>query len=229
MANEGRNASWVTLKDYVGSYSLATIGSGALVVDALRAYHKGLYAYLCWKVEFAKQGNIRADEALWFNESVSDLIQVTPLLTQGLYKAAKMLQRSAIENFVRFYLKRSGVAVEVIRSTFELLETAVTHKRTTGEAEVKRRLVRLREMYGGLCLYVHSAANDYVTLSSALAEYPGCDPKILKNTTSDLCTTIRIFTGSLIVSERPTFNGMFHGNQDSVLDVLWPSEKRVLV
>jgi hypothetical protein len=137
------------------------------------------------------------------------------------------MHRSAIENFVRFVVANGGKDPNAIQSTPDLFDTAKALART--DPELATRLSLLRQGYTNLCNYVHSAGKPYCTFAEALKEYPAFDPQALDTVVKELVRSIRAMNGYLLLIKAPQFASMFHANRDAVLDVLTPSEKRLIV
>jgi len=166
---------------------------------------------------------------MWYDECMSDFIQTVPLLVQGFYKACKVLQRSGIENFVKYYVTKLNFNLDDINSIYELFETAKKSDFSQTNQEVKTRLDGLYQIYGDLCRYVHSSGETYYTFCRALAEYPGVDEESLITTVQQANQTFHIINGLLSILDHCVLSGMYHVNKDSVLDNLTAKEKQVII
>ena len=217
--------SFEALLEFLSSYSLANTMQSPDLGLALKAFHKHVYSLMCWQAEFHRLRDLVGVE--WFDECVSDCIQCLALLPQGFYKACKMLERSAIENYLRFALVSTGGSLEGI-GTVQQLFTKVDEIAAGRGRELETRLQTLRERYALLSNYVHSSGVRLLTLSQALSMYPRADPQEVGNTVDGFLRTSRAMNFLLVNLHRQVFARMFFRNRDAILDALGPKEKELL-
>lgn len=217
--------SFDNLIRYLLEYSLSEFIPNADLQSQLKTLHKYVYALLCWQIELFP---LKKPNMIWLNETVSDFIQIVPLLAQGYYKVCKVMHRSAIENFIKFVVTESG-SLRLENTVYRLFDTAKEVSLGLWGEELRDRINNLHTTYGQLCNYVHSSSEAYCILSRALREYPAYNGELLKETTRELVKTLHIVNACLVIMEQSTLQQMYYSNKDAVLDCLSPSEKRMLI
>jgi|GEM_PF-3736267 hypothetical protein len=221
----GVQDSFNSLIDYLRNYSISGIITDE-VSGKLRSLHKNLYALLCWKIEL-ESSKSNDKESEYFFECLSDLIQIIPLLSQGFYKAVKLLHRGSVENFLRWLVVKCGGDIEKFCHTYQYFEFLKTAH--CGDILYIRLIDDLRETYARLCRYVHTSGSFYCTFSQALNEFPAYNNELFKDDIEDLCNTINVFNQFMIKCQSVLLDNMFPGNKDAILDSLSKTQKRELL
>lgn len=227
MSDTKLNQSFDKLKDYLTAYSLRGSVDRQRFLDLLRSVHKRVYGLLCWHLAFENTG--RGADIDWLRECVSDFLHVLLLLSQGMYKVASMVHRSAIENFARYLFLRARPGGELPNSTYQLFDLVTGTVSEVGNPELEARYNLLHQSYGDLCSYVHSANVHYQSLVDALGEYPAFNGDAAGKAAERIGRDVRAILGILLVLEPAVFSSMYHENKDALLDNLSASEKRALI
>jgi hypothetical protein len=91
----------------------------------------------------------------YVGEYFSDLVGVMGCAVHSLYKPANMLLRSAVESFVRGLAGLTSLEAKETKSVYRLFELAAHQQVFQDASEVD--FSALQQVYGQLCLHVHSA------------------------------------------------------------------------
>lgn len=222
-SRNGVDTSFADLKNYLAEYSLEAIFPNVEVEELLKRLHKSIYPLLCWQIEL---NSSEVPQRIWLNECVSDLIQCIPLLAQGFYKACKVLHRSSIEEYLRFIVSDSGIAITDINTVYQLFDTSKEILTERFGDLIGKKINALHSTYGSLCMYVHSSSDSYCELSQALREYPRTEMSSVTTSILELVNTVHLMSLCLLILKPEVFSTMYYSNRDAILDNLSPSEKR---
>lgn len=127
---------------------------------AARTLYRRFHGLLIWhhlggRAEFDEQTRT------YLHECVADASAAYFLTVVGLYKAARASLRSSIENVYRVVVAEAGEDLAEFDSVPSLLEKAKEVSKTLNQ---NVRIGTLYGLYGELCLTVHSASPEYMSL-----------------------------------------------------------------
>lgn len=220
-------SSYLGMIEYVKAYSMDQIDIEDELTPYLKSFHKNLFALLCWHAEINKHEPMK-ESSMWFNECVSDLVQMILLVSQGFYKPSNLLHRSAIENFIKFFLISNSVSLDSITTVYQLFEKAKETAKFTYDEEFVDRIILLNQIYSQLCNYVHTSGEEFCTFAKALSEYPCFVEDKLKTSVSQVISTIGLLNVSMCFILPDVLPSMGYKNKDSILDIIPPTMKRKL-
>lgn len=161
------DSDWLALNQYIDSYRIPPeLGAQARSALLRRAHRHVLAALQVWDciVRLGESGQglalgasvERGSEALDFiGEYFSDLAGVMACMLHGLYKPANMQLRSAVESFVRGLSSIYSLEARSTTSVYRLFELAAAQPPFQGASAPD--FATLNQVYGDLCLHVHSA------------------------------------------------------------------------
>jgi len=226
MVEYGIKGSFEGLIKYLEDYKISEVLKKQSLIEGLKILHKRLYALLCWKVEFNRQSK-NTELHKWYDECVSDFIQIIPLLVQGFYKICNTSHRSAIENLIRCVVISGGHNPSDFQTVYQLFEKAKEVAKASGNNEFKSRIDKLYQIYVELCNYVHTSGEKYSTFAQALNEYPNFIQEKFNLTVEYLIQSLKIINVIMIIIENQTFRAMYHQNKEAILDNMTAEEKRL--
>lgn len=159
----------------------------------------------------------KTNELFWqyLEEIISELGSTLFLLANGLYKPAKLVMRSTLENFFKISASLHSPDIYAKKSTYEVIELA-KQSEAFKESPEKEIFGSLHSCYASLCRSVHTANPENMQKISALGYFPNIDSTELSETTKtyNLITSSYIAVLSLLFRE--TFHKIHYKNKDII-------------
>jgi hypothetical protein len=157
-------------------------------------------------------------------EYFSDLVCVLGCAINGLYKPANTQLRSAVENIVRGLASLTSLEAGETKSVYRLFELASAQKPFQGDSSADLSL--LKQIYGELCLHVHSATPTQRAGIHHLAAHMRHDTGKLKSLVSVTERTNRAVLSILVRADKKLYVSSSPKVQD-LLDEILPKEVRL--
>lgn len=229
------DADFLSLIDFLREYRTPD-RLGAQVREALlKRVHKHLLAsLLLWERlnELIAAGEARVASATvpegeisaYIGEFFSDLVGSLACASNGLYKPANFLLRSSVENLVRGVAGVTSVEARQTTVIHRLFELASNEAPFVGNAS--SHFIRLKQVYGDLCLFVHSASPAHRTASHELSSYFRQDTAKFRNYVLSVETISRCGLSILVLASHNLYNSLHHRSRD-LLDEVLPSGVRL--
>ena len=98
----------------------------------------------------------------YLNEFRSDLLSSLFIFQVGLYKAAMMTARSALENLLRVIAGCQGLDFRACKSVSDLIELVKVAPLRSSNPLFKASIQTLLTSYSDFCDYVHSTGEDFL-------------------------------------------------------------------
>jgi len=159
------------------------------------------------------------------NEGFADLVGVLGCLVHGLYKPSNMLLRGSVENFVRGLAGLSSLEARETKSVYRLFELAA--KEPPFLAASVNDFLSLQQVYGDLCLHVHSATPDHRGGAHHLSVYMRQDTAKMRSVVLAVERASRAMLSILVRSDRRLYTGCSPRVRD-LLDEVLPSGVRLV-
>jgi hypothetical protein len=211
------------IRDFVERFSADTLLSRPKPTAKFTTAYKQLHALLIWSLLIQKGEFPDASYGVHPEEAISDASQAFALLSFSLYKPARVMARSAIENAVRVVVANAGADYGV-KSVYVLFSHA--NDALTAEPIAKSIIAKLKTYYGKLCLTVHSAHEDHVALRIPFEKVFAFDEDQHELTLDLLSKTAAGINQLLYASFHAKLAKIEHKNRDYVLDSLPRALKR---
>jgi hypothetical protein len=151
------------IRDFLSGIRFDDAGFSEQHRTTIAAAYKQFHAVLIWHLVIEKTYAKGSPVKVYYSECVSDISHCFLFTLMHLYKPARMVLRSSIENLLRTLLFIKGVDAAKITVVYELF--AATKSAFSGHATMVAVLKRLDSVYADLCKTVHSAKVDYMSLS----------------------------------------------------------------
>ena len=207
------------LVNFVKAYALAPLAEDKGFLGFLSSLHKRFYSYLVFIEELrlciddkTKKPVLNKDQFDYLQESVSDCGQCLFLSIQGCYKGTKLLLRSSIENFLK------GISLDVapqivkeksVYQVFDDADAVDVFQKTMLKAD-------LHNIYGSLCMDVHTADSKHMAGVSALRYYPHFDKDEAKKLSVVYVKLLSMFVTSLCLKFNSQFHAISYQNKEVV-------------
>lgn len=127
---------------------------------AARTLYRRFHGLLIWH-HLGSRDEIDEQTRTYLQECVADASAAYFLTVIGLYKAGRASLRSSIENVYRVVVAESGEDLASLDSVPALLDRSKIVSKTSNQ---NARIGNLYTIYGELCLTVHSASPEYMSL-----------------------------------------------------------------
>ncbi|MER0498846.1 hypothetical protein ABR855_12430 [Aeromonas hydrophila] len=177
------------LMEYIRTYSVTDEIQNAELRKELKKGHKHYLPllYLWSRVDSLSRAGalslsgkiiIDAKTTSYLEESISDIAGSFTCCIHGNYKPAFMLLRSSIENYLRFFTSNfngDAKTTTVISHLFEISKTTPIFQDPNNNY-----LTLLKQIYGELCAYTHTASPDNMTKIHAISHFPRFNAKDFK-------------------------------------------------
>jgi hypothetical protein len=220
---------------YLNSIQFQALTSDEAYKAASKKLHKRLLGLLILEHQVAADlstltaGTLGRETEPFLSEFRSDLLSAMLIFQFGLYKAANMSARSAVENCFRVITGLQGLDFRTQNSVFDLIALAKQSPARGQFAEFDLQLGIMVGKYGDLCKYVHSAGEEFLSLERKLGEVPRWN-KVAGDSFVESLVQLIQSSASLLIYLRPqALRALRHDQRDVVLDSLPMRAKGKLV
>ena len=175
------DVSFDELFNFLSTYNLAPIAQDRKLYADLKSAYRRYRPLLIWhhylSHSAAWETNAQRRTAFldFYTECVSDAAQSILIASQGMYKPAHLILRSAVENHFKCIGILHGIDVTSITNVFSLIdavkETSVAKSTVVG----KNHFQWLRTEYSRLCNHVHTANQLHMAKTNLLGVFPRYD------------------------------------------------------
>lgn len=207
------------LTNFVKAYTLAPQAVDKDYLGFLSSLHKRFYSYLVLIEELrlyiddkTKKPVLSKDQFDYLQESVSDCGQCLFMAIHGCYKGTRLLLRSSIESFLK------GISLDVApqivkeKSVYQVFGDAdvvdVFQKTTLKD--------NLHNIYGALCMDVHTADSKHMVGVSALKFFPHFEKDEAKKISTVYVKLLSMFVTSLCLKFNCQFHAISYQNKEVV-------------
>ncbi|GJE27231.1 hypothetical protein [Methylobacterium organophilum] len=197
------------------------LADGACKQTFAQAY-KYVHALLIWHEAVAnpKKPVADAQAVLQFRELLSDLAACQVLLLLGMYKPARMMLRSSIENILRTVAHEQGFLTSGAKFTYELITLVRSSKIGADGSPVKNDLNQLIQMYSDLCSYAHAADEAKLALRVPLESVSRFDKSQYESLVDGLKYVSQRTNKIMFVMYASKLRLVHHSQRDYILDAL---------
>ncbi len=219
------SASVAEIKSYVEDFSVDSLFAHPKSALGFSTAYKQLHSLLIWTLLVEEKEFPEAQFGKHPIEGISDISQSFALLAFSLYKPARVMARSAIENIVRVVVADKGGDYQV-KSVYALFDNATGI--LAGDATALAVLAKLKTLYSELCLSVHSAHPDHVALRVPFEKVFAYDED-QSLMTIKLLRLVALGLNQLLYARFSIkLSKITHKNRDTVLDSLPKAIKRAV-
>jgi hypothetical protein len=212
-------------QQYLAGISFQDLISNAEYSATSKRLHKRVLALLIvehqFGIELKKSPSGLSDATIPFLEEFrSDILSSMLILHIGLYKAALMSARSAIENLFRVIAGTQKVDFRNLKTVFELVELVKNSPlyRTSEIFQSSSGLII--DKYADYCGYVHSSGDKYLSLERKLIDLPRWQKDVGNASTDSLIKVTQAAICILLIMKSSALSSLRHDQKDLVLDAL---------
>lgn len=184
--------------------------------------YKYIHALLLWEhlLGSTPKGKLEPDALLHLRELLSDLSAVQTLVLTGLYKPARMMMRSSIENLLRVAALEQGFLVSGAKFTHELISLVKSSKLAAKGAPAAPELEAIVASYANLCAYTHAATPKFLALKIPLDTIHTFDKKEFLAIIDQLRDVSSRYNRILFTLYHHLLAKLHHKHRDYILDAL---------
>jgi hypothetical protein len=220
-----RKSDLISLNEFLSGYSIGKTLNNDKFQSDLRLIHKAYFSLLTWGAEMSHGANSVTSELpaisgpfeQRLNEAFSDIDSAVFNWVQGGYKAARVMIRSAIENFVRSVAGLEDSQLLSEKNVFSLFEKSSKLFIFNSIPSIQLYFKKLHSDYKVLCLDVHTAGVANMEKISSLAEFPRFDTLKSRHGAEIIIRVIKNLIASLCLIFNKFFHKMHHKNKENVL------------
>lgn len=212
-------------------YSLKSTFEEDYFIKLISSYHKKYYSFLVSVIELKEIVN-NADynpcmcqcQYNYVLESCSDVGQALFLMANGCYKAAKLLLRSSIENFIKAVCLDEEPSITKKKSVYEVFDIA---KASICFSESKKSLFDIiHAEYIELCKDVHTADFTHMEHITALDSFPHFDKDKAESLKSHILRILPAYTTLLCLKYNQRFHKIYYLNQEIIKESILTEFKK---
>lgn len=225
-------ADFVKLEKYISDYSISFNLKEKDYVKAAKRMHKVYFSLINWHVEykhqtdfFSKEYTSNEDILLRLSETVSDIGSSQFNWLNGSYKAARIMLRSAIENFVRALSAIEDTSLLTEKSVFKVFEKANSSSIFNISTTINDAYQLLHSRYATLCEDSHTATSSNMEHITSLADYPQYIAGKSESTKDLFISTVQNILLILCLSFNKIYHIMHHRNKENILNSIPTSYK----
>lgn len=216
---------------YIEQYSVSELTRGKTYTDFLSQIHKKYYAYLTLLSEINTfVDNKRYDNVVlnaqfvFLQESSSDLCSSMFSFIHGEYKAAKLLLRSSIENFIKGFNMDELPDLDKEKSVYRIFDRT-KELNFFSEDQNKNIFEKIHNEYSLLCADVHTATIKNMEKRTALNSLPTfCIPQA-KHIVNSFHSLVSSYSTLLVFKYNEQFHKFNYQNKEIIENAI-PAEFR---
>lgn len=216
----------VEIQEFVESFKADSFFNHPKADKNFQPAYKQLHSVLIWSL-LIEGGEFPEDKfGIHPKEAVSDLAHSFGLTAFSLYKPARVMLRSGIENVIRMIVANSGgdYKVSLVHSLFDGANEA-----SKDDVASKKIIGNLRSIYRELCLTVHSAHDEHLALRIPFEQAFSYNENQYLLTVSFLLRATSSVNQVFFSYFSDMLHKLEHKNRDFVLDSLPRSLKRAVL
>jgi hypothetical protein len=220
--------------DFISKYELSSLLEDKNYKTSVKSIYRRYHSLLIWQADLSG-GNIWSNVAkekefcLYFSEAVSDICHSFLLFCHGMYKAANLVMRVAIEAFIKAVGLAGDQKVLTITSLFEVFNIVSSVDIIKNNTLCSRCFQKIHQDYIELCNYVHIASPSYMSLTSATGAFPKFCLNESKDFEKRIKETIVSICSIFAIMFNNRFKAMHHSSIDIILDILPKKARREIM
>lgn len=185
----------------------------------IKHLHKKMLAFKCL-IDIIRTDKDES-KIVFLKETLSDLLQLLPLLINNHYKACFLLFRSSIENFCRNIVSNyTEKKLEDTKNVFDLFHIVLNVNFPIIEIDTNYYFKILRDNYSLLCNYSHSTRTENQYLYETLIEIANFDINTFLELKRRLILVLNSFIFTSSILEINLLKAQFNYKYNLILDNL---------
>jgi len=221
-------ADFVELKKFIEHYRISKYLENAAYLESLKNMHKVYFSMVNWNAEMEHR---RKDFLLLYNdssvgivrrisESVSDMGASLFNWMNGSNKTARVMMRSAIENFIRSISAIDNKSQLTEKNVYSMFEKAGGSAMLNSKPAIKKSYMQLHSDYKTLCKDTHTTTFTNMEQLSSLAGLPGFTKNKAETSKEIYVRIAKNISGIYCLVFSEFFHSMHHRNKENILHSL---------
>lgn len=212
-------------QQFLTGLSFAALVKNDDYIAVSKKLHKRVLALLIVEHQFDQElsnnpTELESATRPYLDEFRSDLLSSLFIFHIGLYKAAMMTSRSALENLLRVIAGCQALDFRGCKSVFDLIELVKQSPLRAVSPLFESSLQTLLTSYGDFCDYVHSTGEEFLSLDRKLGNMPRWQPQVGNERATSLVKLFQAAACVLLILEPSVLQHLRHDQKDIVLDAL---------
>ena len=209
---------------FYNNYSMSDITVQEGIEKQLKCMHRKLYSYMIFLGEQANAGTFDETTLAYQKEVVSDMIMAFFCWSNGIYKSAKLLLRSGIENFVKAIVYTYCPEIIQNKNVYEVFELAKKQS-PFSDAYTAIHFDNIHAKYADLCATVHGSMDKLASIGG-LIQFPCYDITEANHTYDDYVKIIDEYLSCVYYVYYEQVYKMHEFNRDLFLQGVQRREKQ---
>lgn len=215
------------LYSFLKDYSISHMLDNSYYLSGIKSIHKAYLPVLTFVAEYSHVSSIDPITVDRLKECSSDLGFCLFLITHGAYKPANVMLRSSIENFIKsitYSNYHTVIEEKKVYLVFDKCEAMTIFS----EKEFKLIFDEIKQIYGELCAYVHTAERINMAHISALSSLPSFNQKTYNYLLIKFRKLAINYLKILLFLNRSDFFNFNVNNRKNILNFLPKNFRRLL-
>ncbi len=228
------SADFEQLKEFFKNYNLRHLLEEPEFLLVLSKQHKKYFAFLTCIAELnSLKGNkslkppISDKQINFINEACSDAGISIFTMSHGAYKAAKIMQRSSIETFLKGFTLDDLSDIDEEKSVYNIFDRV--KNLTYFKLEPQKDIIgSIHNEYKLLCRDTHTASDINMAKITALNYFPSFSKEEAQNISQTIIRLIQNYVSLLCLKYSEHFHNMHHRNKENIIESV-PKDLRPII
>lgn len=215
---------FIKVMQFYNNYSMSSTVTQDGIEKQLKCMHRKLYSYMIFLGEQESRGLFDETTLAYQKEVVSDMIMAFFCWSNGVYKPAKLLLRSSIENFIKAMVYVHCSDIVKIKNVYEVFELAKKQEPFSDAYSIVH-FENIHIKYADLCTTVHGSIDKLASIGG-LIQFPCYDVVEANNTYDDYVKIMDGYLACVYYVYYEQIYGMHEFNRDLFLQGVQRKEKQ---
>lgn len=216
------------IKKYIDEYKISGNLEIPEYVSDLKVMHKCYFGAITWNAELLNNKisflriyeNCNEEIVYRLAEVVSDLGSSLFNWSSGNYKAAKIMLRVAVENFIRAVSAIEDKTQLIEKNVYKLFDKASIQSNLNSNITIKTCYESLHADYKLLCEDAHTATIQNMQHLTSLADLPSFGKEKSQSTSKIYVRVTKNISSIFCILFNGFYHGMHHRNKENILNSL---------
>lgn len=216
------------LSSFLKNYTISPMLDNSCYLAGMKSIHKSYLPMLTFVAEFSHKYSTELIVVDRIKECSSDLGFCLFLIAHGAYKPANVMLRSSIENFIKSITYNHDCSV-LTEKKVHLIFSKCESMDIFTQLNFKNMFNEIKQIYGELCAYVHTAEKINMAHISALCNLPSFNQDTYDYLSIKFKKLVLNYLKILTFIYKSVFFTFNINNRKNILSILPKSYRRFLV
>lgn len=216
------------LSSFLKDYTISPMLDNSYYLAGMKSIHKSYLPMLTFVAEFSQNATTQHAVVDRIKECSSDLGFCLFLVAHGAYKPANVMLRSSIENFIKSITYSHDPTVLTEKKVY-LIFSKCESMDIFMQPDFKNIFNEIKQIYGELCAYVHTAERINMAHISALCTLPSFNQNTYDYLSIKFKKLVVNYLKILTFIYKSVFFTFNINNRKNILSILPKSYRRFLI